>query len=85
MSDTPVCTEVNVSASVGGKIQIVKFEYTSDYHYTMGQRFAVPESWSQQDIRDFRQDQIILLREHLEGIAQGEVDELMQQRDATSS
>lgn len=78
----PVCTEVNVSASVGGKVQIVKYEYTADYHYSMSRKYSVPEDWTEQDVRDFQQDKTITLRENLEGIAQGEMDELTKQRDA---
>lgn len=81
-SSEPICTEVTVSSSVGGKVQIVKFEYTADFHYSMSRKYSVPEGWTEQDVRDFQQDKTIELRENLEGIAQAEMDELIQQRDA---
>jgi len=77
----PVCTEVSVSASVGGKVQIVKFEYTADFHYSMSRKYSVPEEWSDKEVKDFQQDKTIDLRSNLEGIAQAELDELIKQRD----
>ena len=32
--EQPKCTEITVSSSVGGKVQIVKYEFTSDFHYS---------------------------------------------------
>lgn len=81
MSD-PVCTEVSVSASVGGKVQIVKFEYTADFHYSMSRKYTVPEEWNDKEIKNFQQDRALGLREELENIAQAEMDELIKQRDA---
>lgn len=77
----PVCTEVSVSASVGGKVQIVKFEYTADFHYSMSRKYSVPEEWNDKEVKDFQQDKTIDLRSNLEGIAQAELDELIKQRD----
>lgn len=81
MPDQPVCTEVTVSASVGGKVQIVKFEYNEDFHYSMTREYSIPEQWTEKDIKDFQQDKIIELRENLEGIAQAEVDDMCKRRD----
>lgn len=80
-SDSPVCTEVTISASVGGKVQIVKYEYTADFHYSQSRKYSVPESWSEQDVTDFQNTATIGLREELETLAQAEVDELIRQRD----
>jgi hypothetical protein len=77
----PVCTGANVSVSVGGKVQIVKYEYTADFHYSMSRQYSVPEDWTERDVKDFQQDKIIELRENLEGVAQAEMDELISQRD----
>lgn len=77
----PLCTEVTVSASVGGKVQIVKYEYTADFHYSQSRKYSVPEEWSEQDVTDFQNTATIGLREELETLAQAEVDELIRQRD----
>lgn len=81
--EEPVCTEVTASSSVGGKVQIVKFEYTADFHFSMTRKYDVPPGWSEQDVKDFQQDKVIEIRTQLEGIAQAEMDELLQQRDSS--
>lgn len=80
-SDVPICTEASVSASVGGKVQIVKFEYTADFHYSYSRKYSVPEGWTEQDVNDFQKAKIAELREELESVAQSEMDELVSQRD----
>jgi len=77
----PICTEVSVSASVGGKVQIVKFEYSADFHYSMSRKFTVPEDWDEKEIKNFQTDRTLALREDLENIAQAEMNELIKQRD----
>lgn len=80
----PVCTEIVCSSSVGGKVQIVKFEYSADYHFSMTRKYDAPEGWSEDDIRDFQIDKIIQLRGQLEEIADAEMAELLRQRDEQS-
>lgn len=77
----PTCTGCVVSASVGGKVQIVKFEYSADFHYAMSRTYDVPDDWNEDQVREFQQDKTIELRANLEGIAQAEMDELITQRD----
>lgn len=82
MSDEkPKCTDITVGSSVGGKVQIVKFENTQEFNFWMGGTYSIPEGWSEQDVKDFRQDKIIEIRTQLEGVAQAEMDDLMEQRD----
>jgi hypothetical protein len=77
----PKCTEVVCSTSVGGKVQVVKFEYSADFHYSISRKYDIPEGWSEQDVHDFQVEKEIQLRGTLEGLASSEVEELMQQRD----
>lgn len=77
----PKCIEVVCSTSVGGKVQIVKFEYTADFHYSISRKYEIPEGWNEQDVHDFQVDKEIQLRGVLEGIADGEMEELLKQRD----
>lgn len=77
----PVCTEVLVSSSVGGKVQIVKYEYTADFHYSQSRKYDIPEGWTDQDVDDFQKDKTIQLRSELEPLAQAEMDELLEQRE----
>lgn len=77
----PRCTEVVCSSSVGGKVQIVRFEYTADFHYSMSRKYDIPDDWTEQDVTDFQLDKEIQLRGILEGIAESEMEELLKQRD----
>lgn len=77
----PICTEILVSSSIGGKVQIVKYEYTADFHYSMSRKYDVPSEWTEQDVKDFQQDRTIELRSQVEGFAETEMEELLKQRD----
>lgn len=77
----PVCTEIVCSSSVGGKVQIVKYEYQADYHFSITRKYSVPEGWTEDDVRDFQNDKVIELRGLLEPIDEAEMAELLRQRD----
>lgn len=81
MADEPVCTEINVSASCGGKVQIIKFEFTADYHYSASAKYSIPEGWTEDQITEFRQAKYAELRVEVEGPADREMTELLRQRD----
>lgn len=82
--EQPVCTEVVCSSSVGGKVQIVKFEYTADYHFSITRKYSVPDGWTEDDVRDFQNDKVIELRGLLEPIDEAEMAELLRQRDESN-
>lgn len=84
MASEPQCTEVTVSSSVGGKVQIVKFEYTADYHYSMSRKYSVPEDWTEEQVENFQTAKTIDVRESVEELAQAELNDLMGQRDKAS-
>lgn len=81
MPDQPVPLEVSISASVGGKVQIVKYEYDENYFISMSQKWSVPEDWTEDEIEVFRRYQYSKLREQVQGLGQVEVDTLMASRD----
>lgn len=85
MPDQPVPLEVAVSASVGGKVQIVKYEYDENYFISMTQRWSVPEDWTEEELAVFRKYQYSKLREQVQELGQTEVDALMASRDAPLS
>ena len=64
--EQPKCTEITVSSSVGGKVQIVKYEFTSDFHYSMTRKYEIPEGWSEKDVEDFQIDKAVEIRGELE-------------------
>lgn len=77
----PACTEALVSVSVGGKVQIVKFEYSADFHYSMSRKYDIPEGWTEADVADFQKDKSIQLRGEVETLAEAEMNELLEQRE----
>lgn len=79
----PKCTEVLCSASVGGKVQTVKYDISQDYHYSISRKYDVPGDWTEEEVDEFQSVKCIELREKLEPIAQVEVDELMDQYKAS--
>ena len=48
MSSEAKPLEVSVSSSVGGKVQIIKFEYSEDYHFSQTEKWSVPEDWTKE-------------------------------------
>lgn len=77
----PICTEVVCSSSVGGSVQIVEYEYTAKYHFSITRTYSIPEGWTEGDVEDFQRDKVIELRGQLEPIDEAEMTELLKQRD----
>lgn len=83
MADEPKVTlkEISVSSSVGGKVQVVQYQFSSDFHYSMSQKYEVEGLDDPADQDKFREEKIKELRYQLEGIAQEEVDKLIELRE----
>lgn len=77
----PKPIEVSATVSIGGKIQIVKYEQTSDFHISIGGRWSLPSEWDDNDASSFRTYIYNELRKEIEGLAQKELDELYEARD----
>lgn len=75
--------EVTVSAAVGGKIQVVQFQYSADYRYFVSKSYEVSDM-DDAEADEFWKTRLAELREELEPIAQKEVDELQELRDQLS-
>lgn len=75
----PQCIEAAVSSSVGGKVTLVKFDLSSDYHYSINRTYSIPSDWSEDQTNEWQKNKLIDLREQLESIAQAEADDLMEQ------
>ena len=76
--------DITVSASVGGNVQIVKFQYTSKFHYSTTFTYEI-EDMTEEEAKAFRDEKLKEMREDLEPIAQEEVDELLRQRELIRS
>ena len=53
MSSEAKPLEVSVSSSVGGKVQIIKFEYSEDYHFSQTEKWSVPEDWTEEQVAEY--------------------------------
>lgn len=72
--------EISVSASTSGKVQIVKFEYSSGYHFSIGHTYDV-EGLTEEEIAKFQDEKVRELQMEAEKHGQKEVDSLMSLRD----
>lgn len=81
----PKCIEASASVSVGGRIQIVKFEYSQDFHFSFNRRYEIPDDWTEEDVKRFQLDKSAELRAEIETMAEAELAELMAQRDELNS
>jgi hypothetical protein len=80
MSAEPKPLEITVSSSVGGKVQIIKFEYTEDYHFSQTEKWSVPEDWNVEQVAEYRAQVQAKLDSDIQQLAQARVDELIEQK-----
>jgi hypothetical protein len=80
MSSEPKPLEISVSSSVGGKVQIIKFEYSEDYHFSQTEKWSVPEDWTEEQVGEFRKTLQTKLDADLQEQAQVRVNELIEQK-----
>ena len=76
----PTPLEITVSSSVGGKVQIIKFEYTEDFHFSQSEKWSIPEDWDAKQVAAFRKEKQDALDADLQAQAQTRVDELIEQK-----
>lgn len=76
----PKCIEVGTTASVGGKVQVVKFDVSVDYFYSISRKYSIPEDWTEEDVDKFQLSKTLELREKIEPFAQSEADDLLEQK-----
>ena len=72
--------EVEVTVSLGGKIQVVKFQYDSNFYLTEKVTYAV-EGMTDEEVEEFRSEKLREFRKHLEPFQQEEIDKLQALRD----
>lgn len=80
MSSEPTPLEITVSSSVGGKVQIIKFEYSEDYHFSQSEKWSIPEDWTAEQVAEFRASKQETLDTDMQKLAQARVDELIEQK-----
>ncbi len=77
---SPRVTEVTAEVSVGGKLQLVKFEQQADYGFSMGRTYAV--DMTEAEAKAFQLNLLTALREEVEPIADREYQALHAARTA---
>lgn len=80
MSD-PVCTEVEISATSAGHVQIVKFNLRNDFGLTYSEKYTIPSDWSEERLETWRQTKTDALKAKVEAYAQVEQDALLAASD----
>lgn len=76
----PRIIETGVSVSVGGKIQVKKYEISSDYYFNQSAKWSIPDDWTDEQAQKFRAGQTADLKQAVEAFAQQEVEALFNQR-----
>jgi D-hexose-6-phosphate mutarotase len=77
----PVCTEITCNASVGGKVSIVKYDLSSDVHFSLSRKYSIPEDWTEEQVEEFQTQKELEVYKQVDAMAQVEVDELMEQSE----
>lgn len=83
MATEPVVTEVTASVSIGGKLQLIKYEQDGTYTFTM--RRVWSGEWTEEEAQAFHANKMIDLRMEVEPHASAEYDALQDARTQLNS
>lgn len=75
----PKLEEVVVSASFGGKVGIVKFDLSADYHLSQTRRYSIPEDYTNEQAEAFQETAQVKIQAAVDALAQAELDKLLEQ------
>lgn len=75
----PVLTEVNLTYSSGGKVQIIKYDLDSSYFVSESRKYSIPEDWTEEQALEFQEKKREEIRARVEAQAQVEFDERWEQ------
>lgn len=75
----PKITEVKAEVRVSSRVQLVKFELSSEVSMSLGGTWSV-DDLSEADAESFRQQMMIKLRQEIEPAIQQEIDDLFEQK-----
>lgn len=76
----PKIIETSVSVSIGGKVQLRKYEIDSSYYFSQSAKWEMPGYWTDEQAGEFRTEKTAQIKAQLELVAQEEVDKLFEQR-----
>lgn len=73
--DEPRLVQVSATCSVGGKVQIIKYDVDSSYFVSQARTYEIPPGWSEQEAIEFQQRKCAEIRDLVDGLGQAEFDE----------
>lgn len=72
----PQVVEVSINRGGGGKVAILSYgNITSDYHASITRRYAIPEDWDDDAVRDFEDKVLGDLKPRVDEILDAEFEE----------
>lgn len=77
----PRCIEAGASVSIGGRVQLKKYELSQDYHVSLNAKYEIPEDWTDEQAENFRNDLVGKLRAEIEPHADAEVQALFDAKE----
>lgn len=75
----PKLTQVGLTISAGGKVQIIKYDLDSSYFVSANRTFTIPDDWTQEQAEEFQAEQLDRLRTQIDKRADIEFDERWKQ------
>lgn len=75
----PKLEQIGMSVSLGGKVAIIKFDLSADYHVSGSRTYSIPEDWTNEQAEDFQVQEYERLREVVDKQSQVEYDDLWEQ------
>lgn len=77
----PRCTEVDITVTAGGKVQIVKFDLQNEFSFGYSEKYTIPSDWTPERLEDWLAAKTIAIKAKVDAQAQVEQDALLEVSD----
>lgn len=77
----PQCVEVEITASSGGKVQIVQFKLSNDFTFGYTEKYTIPTDWTPERLEEWRDNKLDEIKRKVDEHAQVEQDALLESSD----
>lgn len=77
----PTLTNVEITASTGGRVQIVKFNLQNEFGFGYTEKYTIPIDWSEERIETWQHNKMLAIKARVDEFAQVEQDALLEQSD----
>lgn len=81
MPRQPQITELEISASAGGKVQIVRFNLQNEFSFGYTERYTIPADWSPERFEEWKETKTAEIKAKLDAQAQAEQDAMLASSD----